>query len=323
MLKLLAAGTIVLSTALIAGAPAVAQSWPSERQIRVVVPFPAGGAADAVARIVTEFAGRSLKQSFVVENVGGAGGNIGAANVAKSAPDGYTVLITGDPVASSPHISKVTYDVAKDLRPVIQLTRQPVVLAVHPSLGASTLAELIANAKSKGDLSYGTGGAGTSHHILGAWFAKQAGVTLAHVPYRGGGPAINDLLAGHIKIGSLGSTPIVPLHKAGTIKALAQSTKARAPSLPDVPTFAEAGFPDLVLDQWLAVFIAAGTPTDIVDRLNAEFNKALADPDVKTKLAASALEPVGGPPAALGQLVASDFEKYGRLVKELGIQMQN
>ena len=195
-------------------------------------------------------------------------------------------------------------------------------IVVHPSLGAQTLSDLVRIAKEQPNLSYGTGGAGTSHHIIGAWFAKQAGASIAHVPYRGGGPAMNDLIAGHIKIGSLGSTPIVAHHAAGKLKAVAQSSRERSPSLADVPTFAQAGFPEIVLDQWLAAFVAAGTPTEIVGRLNGEMAKALADPDVKSKLAAAALDPVGGSAGDLGQLVASDFQKLGRLVKELGIQAQ-
>jgi tripartite-type tricarboxylate transporter receptor subunit TctC len=207
----------------------------------------------------------------------------------------------------------------KDLVPVIQLSRQPVALAVHPSLGVSSLAELVALARERPGMSFATSGVGSQQQFVAEWFAKIAGIKLAHVPYRGGGQAINDLIAGHIKIGSLGSSPLIPHYKAGTLLLLAQSTEKRSPTLPDVPTYQEAGIKGLVLDQWLGVFAPAGTPPAIVARLNSEIDKALATAAIRDSFMQSAQEPVGGSAEAFSRLVRDDFAKYERLVKELNI----
>jgi tripartite-type tricarboxylate transporter receptor subunit TctC len=186
----------------------------------------------------------------------------------------------------------------------------------------NTLADLIALAKRQPGLTYALGGGtGGQQHIVVEWFARLAGIKLEQVPYRGGGPAINDLIAGHVKIGSLGSTPLIPHYQAGTLRLLAQSTDKRSPSLPEVPTYQEAGIPGLVLDQWLGVFVPAGTPPAIVSRLNSEIDKALSDPTVRESLLKSAQEPVGGSAEQFARLVREDFAKYGRLVKELNIKL--
>jgi tripartite-type tricarboxylate transporter receptor subunit TctC len=309
--------------ALIAVLPlaAHAQDWPN-RPIRMIVPFAAGGSTDVAARLVGEHLTRALGQQVFVENRTGANGNIGTEAAAKSPPDGYTILVAPDAVASNPHVYKVNYDALKDLVPVIQLSRQPVVLAAHPSLGVGTLAELIGMAKQQPGLRYGTGsGVGSPQHMVTQWFAQIAGIDLEQVAYRGGGQAINDLIAGHVKLGTLGSTPLIPHYKAGTLRLLAQTTATRSPSLPDVPTFEEAGIKGLVLDQWLGVFVPAGTPPAIVLRLNAEIGKALAEPTIKQNLTQSAQEPIGGSAENFARLVREDFEKYARLVKELNIKV--
>ena len=295
--------------------------WPN-RPVRVIVPFAAGGSTDVAARLVGDFLSRSMGQQFYVENRAGANGVIGMDAAAKSDPDGYTVLVTADAVASNPHVYKVGHDPLKDLVPVIQLSRQPVVLAVHPSLGVNTLDELVALVKREPGLRYATGsGQGSPQHMVVQWFAKLAGIEVEQVAYRGGGAAINDLIAGHVKLGSLGSTPLMPHYKAGALRLLAQTTAARSQSLPDVPTFQEAGAKGLVLDQWLGVFVPAGTPPAIVGRLNAEIGKALADTAIRANLVQSAQEPIGGTPDAFAVRVREDFEKYGRLVKELNIKV--
>src|SRR4030095_13400496 len=220
---------------------AEAQDWPN-RPVRFIVPFPAGGSTDVGARLVGEYLSRSLHQQVVVENKSGANGNIGIETAAKSAADGYTVLVTTDALSSNPHVYKMGIDPLKELVPVIQLSRQPMVLAAHPSLGVASLAELIALAKQQPGLRYATGsGVGSPQHMVVQWFAQIAGIKLEQVPYRGGAPAINDLLAGHVKLGSLGSTPLIPHYKAGTLILLAQSMQTRAASLPDVPTHHAAG----------------------------------------------------------------------------------
>jgi tripartite-type tricarboxylate transporter receptor subunit TctC len=315
--------TLTLAALPFAGAEsgiAHAQSYPA-KPIRFVVPFPAGGSTDVGARLIAENLSRAFGQQVYVENKSGANGTIGVEDAAKSAPDGYTVLVTIDTVASNPHVFRTNIDPSKDLLPIIQVSRQPIVLAVHPSLGVNSLAELIALAKKRPGLPYGTGsGLGSPQHMAVQWFAQIAGIILEQVPYRGGGQAINDLLGGHVKLGSLGSTPLMPHYKAGTLRLLAQTSKTRSPSLPDVPTYEEAGMNGLVLDQWLGVFAPAGTSADITNRLNSEINKAIADPAVRASLLASAQEPVGGTAEQFAGLVREDYAKFGRLVKDLNIK---
>jgi tripartite-type tricarboxylate transporter receptor subunit TctC len=312
---------VVALLALVAAAPAAAQAqdWPN-RPIRFIVPYPPGGSTDVGARVIGDHLSRVLGQQIVVENKSGASGNIGFEAAARSAPDGYSVLIGPDQVVSAPHVFKVGFDPLKDLVPVIQLSRQPVVLAVHPSLGVNSLAELIAMAKARPGMSFATSGIGSQQHFIAEWFAKITGIKLEHVPYRGGGQAINDLVAGHIKIASLGSSPLIPHYKAGTVRLIAQSTATRSPSLPDVPTYQESGITELALDQWLGVFVPAGTPPAIVARLNSEMNKALAVATIRESFLQSAQEPVGGDAEAFSRLVREDFAKYERLVRELNIK---
>jgi len=298
-----------------------AEDWPT-RPIRVIVPYPPGGSTDIAARLISESLSRSLGQQTVIENKSGAGGVIGVEAAAHAAPDGYTILVAPDFVTSAPHIFKMNIDPMKALVPVIQLSRQPVVLAVHPSLGVNTLAEFITLAKRQPGMGFATSGVGSQQQIVAEWFAKLAGIKLQHVPYRGGGQAISDLIAGHIKVASLGSTPLVPHYKAGTVRILAQSTEARSPSLPNVPTYQEAGINGLVLDQWLGVFVPTGTPPPIVAKLNAEIGKALEEKNVRDNLLKSAQESVGGTAANFAALVRSDYEKYGKLVEELGIKAE-
>jgi tripartite-type tricarboxylate transporter receptor subunit TctC len=301
-------------------AEAQAQEWPV-RPVRFIVPFPAGGSTDLAARVLGEYLSRTLGQQVYVENKTGANGNLGMEAAAKSAPDGYTILVSTDSVAGNPHVYKMSFDPLKDLVPVIQLSRQPMVLAAHPSLGIGSVVELITLARQQPGLRYATGsGFGSAQHMVVQWFARIAGITLEQVPYRGGGQAINDLIAGHIKLGSLGSTPLIPFYKAGTLRLLAQSTAARSPSLPDVPTYQEAGSAGLVLDQWLGVFAPAGTPASIISRLNAAANRALTDAAVRDSFLQSAQEPIGGTAEQFDRLIHDDFEKYGRLVKELNIK---
>jgi tripartite-type tricarboxylate transporter receptor subunit TctC len=316
MLKL----SVLLALVVVMATGAAAQDWPS-RPVRFIVPFPAGGSTDVGARLVGEYLSRSLRQQIVVENKSGANGNIGIETAAKSPPDGYTVLVTTDAVSSNPHVYKMNIDPLKSLTPVIQLARQPMVLAAHPSLGVVSLAELIALAKRQPGLRYATGSGVGAQHMVAQWFASIAGIKLEQVPYRGGAPALNDLIAGHVKLGSLGSTPLIPHYKAGTLRLLAQSTEKRSPSLPEVPTYQEAGINGLVLDQWLGVFVPAGTPPGIGARLNSEINKALAEVAIRDGFLQSGQEPIGGSADEFSQLVHGDFDTYARLVKELNIKV--
>jgi tripartite-type tricarboxylate transporter receptor subunit TctC len=318
MVRILAA-LVVLATACSPGAHA--QQWPS-RPVQVIVPFAAGGSTDVAARLVAQHLSQVLGQQVVVENKTGAGGNLGMELAAKSAADGYTILVVPEAIVSNAHVYKINYDPLRDFTPVIQISRQPIVLASHPSLGVKSIAELVALAKKEPGLRFGTGsGAGSPQHMVTMWFARIAGIEFVQVPYRGGGQAINDLIAGHVKLGALGSTPLIPHYKAGALQLLAQSTAARSPALPDVPTFEEAGIKGLVSDQWLGVFVPQGTPPAIVARLNAEIGKALTDPAIRKNLEDSAQEPIGGSADAFAKLVRDDFAKFEKLVKELDIRV--
>lgn len=305
---------------LLASGALQAQGWPS-KPVRIVIAFAPGGATDVAVRSSSDVVSQALGQPVVIENRPGASGAIAAEAVARSPADGTTLLATADVMASTPHLFKLNFDPFRDFAPVIQLTLQPVVLAVHPSLGVGTLAEFAAAVKKNPGVAYATSAAGSQQHFTAEWFAKLAGLRLTHVPYKGGGQAIVDLVAGQIPVGSLGSTPIMPHYRAGKLKILAQSTRARSGALPDVPTYEEAGYKGLVIDQWLALFAPAGTPREAVARLNAEFGKALATPGVRERYAAAALDPVGGSPEQLGRVLREDFEKYGRLVRELQIKV--
>jgi tripartite-type tricarboxylate transporter receptor subunit TctC len=318
----LLAGIATAAAAVLASLPAAqAEDWPT-KPVRLIVPFAAGGSTDTAARLVADYLSRSLGQQVYVENRTGANGNIGTEAAAKSDPDGYTLLVAPDSVVSNPYVYKVNYDPLNDFVPVIQLSLQPIVLAAHPDAGVKTLADLVALAKKQPGIRYGTGsGVGSAQHMATAWFAKIAGIEMTQVPYRGGGQAINDLIAGHIKFGTLGSTPLIPHYRAGKLVLLAQTTAARSKSLPEIPTFLEAGMKGLVLDQWLGIFAPKGTPAPIVARLNAETRKALKDPAIVANFEKSALEPIGGTAEAFTKLVHGDFAKYARLVKELNIKV--
>lgn len=301
-------------------AQGAADGWPN-RPVRFIVPLAAGGGLDFVARVVGDTVSRGLGQQVVIENRTGAGGTIGIETAIKSTPDGYAVLVTNDNVAAAPYVLGLSVDYLKDLMPVSLLSRQPLALAVHPTLRVSTLDELLAVARQRSGLGCATSGVGSNQHVLLEWFNKLAGIKLDHVPYRGAGQAINDFIAGHVQIALLGPTALMPHYRAGSIRLVAQSGEARSPSLPDVPTFEEAGFKGLVLESWFAAFVPLGTPAAIVARLNAEMDKAARNDSNRKRMLDTATEPVGGPPENLARVARQDAEKYARLVKELNIRM--
>jgi tripartite-type tricarboxylate transporter receptor subunit TctC len=309
----------LIAIAISAGA-AQAQGWPS-KPVRVVVAFAPGGSTDIAVRVLAERIAPALGQPVMVENRTGASGNVAAEYVLKQPADGHLVLATADALASTPHLYKLAFDPAKEFVPVIQITRQPVVLAAHPSLGVNSVAELVALAKSKPGLGYATSGSGSLQHMAGEWFAKLAGIQLTHVPYKGGGQAVTDLLGGQVPLGSLGNTPLLPHYRAGKLKILAQTTRARSASLPDVPTYEEAGQRGLVLEQWLGMFLPVGSPAAAVARLNAEIGKALVEPAVRERFAQNGLEAVGGTPQDFARLYREDYEMYARLTRELNIKL--
>jgi tripartite-type tricarboxylate transporter receptor subunit TctC len=312
---LIAAATLAPSLAMVA-------DWPN-RPIHFIVPFPAGGSTDVAARVVGDYLSRTLGQQVVVENKSGANGNIGIEYAAKAVPDGYTVLVATDAISSNPHVYKMDFDPLKELTPVVELSHQPIALAAHPSLGIKTLAELTAMAKQQPGMRFATGsGVGSLQGMVALWYAKLAGIVLEQVPYRGGAPAINDLIAGHVKLGSLGTTPLIPHYKAGALRLLAQSMATRSAALPDVPTFQEAGMTGLVVDQRIGMFVPVGTPSQIIARLNTEANAALKDEKIRQTFADQAQEPAGGTAERYGTLVRNDSDKYGRLAKDLNIKVE-
>jgi tripartite-type tricarboxylate transporter receptor subunit TctC len=316
---LIQAGLSIAAAALVPGI-ARAQDYPS-RPVRFIVPLAAGGGLDFVARIVGEHVSRSLGQQIYVENKTGAGGTIGIDTAIHAAPDGYSLLLTNDNVASAPHVMRLNVDYLKDLLPVSLLGRQPQVLAVHPSFEVASVAELVAKVKKAGTTGCATSGVGSNQHVLMEWFAKTAEVKLEHVPYRGAGQAINDLLAGHVQVAFLGPTATLPHAIAGKIKLLAQSGEARSPSMPDVPTLIEAGYKDVSLESWYAAFAPLGTPAPIVARLNAEMDKAVSDTATREAFMKSATDPAGGPPERLIARARADSDKYARLVRDLNIKL--
>ncbi|MGU3494834.1 Bug family tripartite tricarboxylate transporter substrate binding protein [Xanthobacteraceae bacterium A53D] len=318
MKKLL--GVFAVAMALVAG-PAQAQENYPDRPIKLVVPFAAGGSTDIVARIIAQKMSEILKQQVVVDNRGGAGGNLGAAAVAKAAPDGYTVLMgTVATHAINPALyTKMPYDPVKDFAPVSLLVNVPNVLVVHPSLGVKNTAELIALLKANPDkYDYASSGVGTPLHLSGALFASMAGVKMVHVPYKGAGPAMADLMGGQVKI-MFDNLPaaIGPMRK-GTINGLAITTKDRSPAAPDLPTVAESGLPGYETYSWNAIFAPAGTPMPIIDKLAKAGIEAVNDPDVKAKLADLSAVTVGSTPDVLAKHVKSELDKWGPVVKSSG-----
>jgi tripartite-type tricarboxylate transporter receptor subunit TctC len=300
-----------------------AQAWPA-KTVRLVVPYPPGGSTDVAARPVAERLSSAFGQPFVIDNRAGASGAIGAAEVARAQPDGYTIMFAADPVTTLHLVMKnVQFDVQRDFVPITQITTQPLAVAVHSSVPASTIQEFVALARANpGKYSFAHSGIGTGQHFAGELLKKMAGIDMAHVPYKGGGPAVQDLVAGQIPVGVLGSTPVTPHHKSGRIRILAFTSKDRLATMPEIPTLHESGFPGFDTTQWTGLLAPRGTSTDIVNRLNAETRKALALDDVRKHLAQASLVPVGNSPKEFDALIRSDVERWTALAKSLGLEPQ-
>jgi tripartite-type tricarboxylate transporter receptor subunit TctC len=313
-------GALASTAALLAPHVSRAQDWPN-RPVRFIVHLAAGGGLDFIARLVGEPVSRSIGQQVFIENrTGGAGGTIGIEAGIKSPNDGYNFLIANDNIVSAPHVQKLGIEYLKDVMPVSLLGLQPTVLAVHPSFEANSVAELVAAVKKQPGIGCATSGVGSNQHVLMEWFNKAADIKLDHVPYRGAGQAINDLVAGHVKVAFLGPTATLPQAGAGKIKLLAQSGEARSPAMPDLPTLQEAGHKGIVLESWFGVFAPLGTPGAVIARLNAECDKALADKSARETLLKAGTEAVGGPIERLAKLARADSEKYERIVREVNIK---
>jgi tripartite-type tricarboxylate transporter receptor subunit TctC len=306
----------------LAAAHAGAQPWPS-KPVRFIVPFPPGGSTDVAARVLSEHLSRAFGQRFVVENKGGGGGAVGTAEAARAKPDGYTVLFGANAITLLHLATKnLPYDTLRDFSAVTQVTTQPNALAVNPSIPVSNVRELIAYVQANpGKLSYAHPGEGTSQHLAAEQLWKLAVIKVNGIPYRGGGQAITDLVGGHVQIAVIGSTPLIPQHKAGRVKIIAFMSKGRFDQLPDVPTLAEAGF-DIESTQWLGLLVPRGTPADIVKRLQGETSKALALPEVKEQLARAALTPVGSTPEEFAALIRNEIESWGGVAQSLAISPQ-
>jgi tripartite-type tricarboxylate transporter receptor subunit TctC len=302
---------------------AQAQSWPA-RPVRFIVPFPPGGSTDVAARALADKLSAGLGQQAVVENRGGAGGALGAGEVARAAPDGYTVLFAANAV-SILHLAvkNLPYDTLRDFAAVTQVTTQPNTFAVHPSVPVSSIKELVAYAKANpGKLSYGHSGAGGSQHLTGELLKKMAGIDMVGIPYKGGGQLITDLVGGQIQVGIAGTTPFIPHHRAGRIKILALTSLERFPPLPEFPTVVEGGYPGFESTQWLGLLVPRGTSQEAIRRLHAETVKALKLPDVTERLVKAGLQPVGNAPEEFTHVIRTEIEQFGKLAKELGVEPQ-
>ena len=307
----------------VAGAAAAQQAYPT-KPIRFIVPFPPGGSTNIAARIIGQKLNESLGQSVIVDNRGGGNTIIGTEAVAKAAPDGYTILLATSTLAIQPHlIADLPYDAFKDLAPVATLTKSEYILAVHPSVPANNLQEFIALAKSKpGQLNYGTSGAGGPQNLAGELFNILAGVKIVHIPYKGGGPAFVDLVAGQVQCAFNNAINVLPHYKTGKLKALAISGETRSTDMPQVPTFPEGGLPGFDVRNWFGIVVPAGTPKPIIEKLSAEAAKIMAMSDVKEKFASQGVEPFYSNPERFAALMKSDYVTYGKVIKTANIKIE-
>jgi tripartite-type tricarboxylate transporter receptor subunit TctC len=294
------------------------------RTVRIIVPFAPGGSTDVVARILADKLGTDLKQSFVVENRAGAGGNIGADAVAKASPDGYTLLMgTTGVLAINKYLYKeMSFDPERDLVPVSYTSLITNILVVNPQVPAKTVSELVALARAKpGSLTFASSGAGSSTHLSAELFKSMAGVDILHVPYKGSSQAITDLMGGQVTMLFDNAPSSIPFVEQGKLRALAVTSTKRLPNLPDVPTLDEAGVKGYESLSWSGIMAPAGTPKRVIDKLNAAIEKILRDPDVKQRFASLGVEPVGGPPEAFSRHIRAESEKWARVVKTANITL--
>jgi tripartite-type tricarboxylate transporter receptor subunit TctC len=309
----------VLILVLLIAETAQAQHYPS-RPIRLVLPFAAGGLVDVPGRILAQKLTEALGQPLVVENRPGAGSTIGADAVAKAKPDGYTLMITSTTHVISANLYKaLPYDALRDFAPVMKLAEGPYVLVVNPSLPAKSVAELVALAKSRpGRIDYGTSGNGSSQHLVAALFCAMSGAPLNHVPYKGSDRATQDLIGGQVMVGFLGTPGALPQLKSGRLRALAVTTARRSPELTEVPTMQEAGIPGYEATIWLGLFAPAGTPREVLAKLHAEVENALAAPEARASIARTGLEVSVSSTGEFAAFVRAEYEKWGKVVRDTG-----
>jgi tripartite-type tricarboxylate transporter receptor subunit TctC len=311
-------GLLLLLAVLLAGT-VQAQSYPS-RPIHLVIPFSAGGLVDVPGRLIAQKLSEALGQPVVVDNKPGAGSTIGAESVARARPDGHTLLLTSTThVISANLYKKLPYDALRDFAPVMKIAEGPYVLVVHPGLAVPSVAELIALARAQpGRIDYVSSGNGSSQHLVAALFCTMAGVQLNHVPYKGSGQAMQDLVGGQVKVGFVGTPNALPHLKAGRLRALAVSTARRSPELPDVPTLQEAGVPGYAATIWMGLFAPAGTPKELLAKLYLETRKVLAAPEARAGIAATGVEVSLAPAEEFAAFVRAEHDKWGRVVRQTG-----
>lgn len=319
--RTLLAGAAVLAA--LTGAPAQAQAdvYPS-KPVKWIVPFPPAGAMDVIARTLGEHMGRRLGQTFVIENRPGAGGNIGADAVAKSPADGYTMMIVANGMAVNKFLyGRLSYDPVKSFTPVSLLAVVPNVLVTQSAAKAKSVADVIAQVKTQpGQVTYASAGNGTSIHLAAELFASMAQVDMLHVPYKGSGPAVTDLIGGQVDFMFDSITSAAPHIQSGKLRPIAVTTSKRSSALPHVPTIAEAGLPGYDLSPWFAVYMPAGTPPAIIDRINAALLEAMKLPEVKARFATIGAEPIGSTPAQLAAHLDAEMAKWGKIIQSRGIR---
>ena len=306
-------------------APALAADGYPTKPVRLVVPYSPGGGSDVVARIVGQKLTEAFGQTFVIDNRAGAAGMVGTDLVANAPADGYTLLLADAAytINSSYYTKQAHYDALKSFTPVALIADTPYLLMTNPGLPAATLKEFIALAKAQpGKINVGSSGNGSGSHLVGELFKLKAGVNLNHIPYKGAGPSTADVMAGQIQATFAGAAGVVTFVKAGRLKALVAGSAKRSAILPDVPTFAELGFPDLVVTNWYGIVTPAGTPKNVVKRLYDEFTRAIAQPDVRERLTNVALEPVVPSPDLFGQLIAAEMKRWALVIKEANLKTE-
>ena len=305
---------------------AQAQSGYPNRPVRIIVPFTPGGSTDILARAVGQELSKTWGQSVVIDNVPGAGGSIGAEKAAKAPPDGYTLLMghIGTLGVNPSLYPKLAYDPVKSFAPVAWVARVPNILVVNSNLPVKNFKEFVAYAKSKpGALNYGTGGNGSAAHLATEYLKLQTGISLVHIPYRGTAPSVSDLLAGQVQLAFTGAPALLPHIQSGKLRALAVSSNTRLQSLPDIPTIAQsgvAGTQDFEADQWYGIVVPQGTPPSIVKQLNEQINRALQQPELKTRLAGEGAETMPSTPERFGQLISMEIKRWAPVIKRAGIQ---
>jgi tripartite-type tricarboxylate transporter receptor subunit TctC len=301
---------------------AYGQEWPT-KSLTFVVPFPAGGSNDIVARVVAEGVRMRLAQTVVIDNKAGANGALGVESVLRAPKDQHTFLIASDSVSLVPLFRATTWDLTKSFTPVAALSSQPIVVVTAPSSGLKSIKDLQALAKSKpNQVSYATSGQGSIQHLVGELFSQQLGIDLLHVPYKGGGQAVNDILAGQVTVAVLGAAAVLPHIKAGRLVPLAVSSRKRSSMLPDTPTLAESGAPEVDVSQWSALFALENTPAPLLARLRSSVEETLAAPDIKQRFSNAAMEISSVSPQAFQQRIIEDRERWAKLIKDRKISLE-